>query len=63
MFTNEDFKISDPKFPLSICNTCRLTLVEHGKNNRKRPLLTMSNYEDMILPKQIRNNGKFNREI
>lgn len=31
MFTNDDFKISDFKFPLSICTTLRHTLVEHEK--------------------------------
>ena len=57
MLTNEDVKIFVPKFPLSDCNICLLTFVEHEKNNRKRPLTTMPNYEDMILPKQTRANG------
>lgn len=58
IFINKDFSTADPRFPLSICGTCRNTLLEHEKNDFKRPLQSMPNYKDIMLPKVTRaNNG------
>lgn len=54
-FINEQFDISNPKFPFSICGTCRVTLSEHDKCTRPKP--TMPNYEDIQLPKETRANN------
>ncbi|GLV33197.1 hypothetical protein CBL_03853, partial [Carabus blaptoides fortunei] len=44
---NDQFDASNSKFPISICSTCRKTIMEREKGNAKRPLPTMPNYEDM----------------
>lgn len=54
---NGDFKSSDPKFPLGICGSCRLTLFEREKGNPTRPLQIMPNYEEINLPKETRLKG------
>lgn len=53
MHINANFNSFDIKFPRSICCTCRLTLCDYEKNDFKRPLPTMPNYEDISLPKEI----------
>lgn len=54
---NSDFSLTDSKYPISICSTCRNTNLEHEKGNFKRPLQKMPNYGDMILPNVTRNNN------
>lgn len=44
-----DFDMINPKFPLSICVSCRLTLQEKNKQNTKRPMPIMPNYLDISL--------------
>lgn len=51
---NDQFDISNEKFPKSVCSTCRLTLNEYEKGIFKRPLPTMPNYEDLNLAKETR---------
>ena len=53
-FINKNFTISDSKFPLGICNTCRNTIVEYNNNCFKRSLPSMPNYEDIYLSKETR---------
>ena len=48
--TNKNFELDDPKYPTSICTTCRLTFTEYSRNNYSRPLPKMPMYELMILP-------------
>lgn len=51
---NDQFDISNKKFPKSTCSSCRLTINEYGKGIFKRPRPTMPNYEDLNLAKEIR---------
>lgn len=37
-FVCDQFSLTDPRYPKSICGTCRLTLSEHSKGISKRPL-------------------------
>lgn len=55
-FVNTNYDISDQRFPISICNTCRLALLDREKNNFKRHLQQMPNYEDLHLRKETRVN-------
>ena len=52
------YDLNDSRFPTSICTTCRLTLSERERNNNRRPLQAMQNYEDIILPKSTRSSNK-----
>lgn len=54
---NSDFSLTDSKYPISICSTCRNTNLVHEKEIFKRPLQKMPNYGDMILPNVTRNNN------
>ena len=45
----ESFSVTIPKFPLIVCTTWRLTLKEHEKGDKKRPLPNMPDYENMQL--------------
>ena len=55
VYTN--FSLDNPKFPMSICITCRLTLAEHSKKIYNRPLPTFTkNFEKIILRKSTRSN-------
>lgn len=49
---NEGFDLLNDKFPTSICSSCRFTITEHEKNNKKRPLPNMPNYEDINVGKE-----------
>ena len=53
-FIKNDFNIEDSKFPLSICRTCYLTLLDCEKGLDNRPLQDFPNYEDILLPKETR---------
>lgn len=59
-FLKQDFDVSDPKYPLSVCNTCRNILLDHEKGNVKRQLPIMPNYQDVTLPKETRSNDSCN---
>ncbi|CAH1101843.1 unnamed protein product [Psylliodes chrysocephalus] len=51
---NHQFDLSNSKFSVSICSTCRRTIMEREKGNLNRPLPTMPKYEDMHLAKETR---------
>ncbi|CAH0556707.1 unnamed protein product [Brassicogethes aeneus] len=53
-FANKSFDMFDPRFPSSLCGTCRITLCEHEKGNFKRQLPKMLNFHDIRLPKSTR---------
>lgn len=53
-FLNKDFSLSDNKYPISICSSCRLTLDEYANENFTRVLPSMPNYEDILLRKNTR---------
>lgn len=53
-FVSKDFDLNDDRFPLSICGSCRLTVLEFEKEIYKRQLQTMPNYHDLILSKNTR---------
>lgn len=53
-FINPHFDRNCPKFPLSICNTCRLTLSQYENNKILRYLPKMPNYYDIIIAKETR---------
>lgn len=57
-FLSLNYDMADSRYPLSICNTCRLTLCAHEKGDLKRPLPTMPNYDQMILSKIMRGSEK-----
>ncbi|KAJ8683890.1 hypothetical protein QAD02_019682 [Eretmocerus hayati] len=57
---SDDFNLLDSKFPLSICTTCRLTIIEHSQNRTSRPLPQMPNYQDMIFLATRSNDGTCN---
>ncbi|KAJ8665899.1 hypothetical protein QAD02_007561 [Eretmocerus hayati] len=50
-----NFSLTNSKFPVSICVTCRLTLSEHEKDIKRRPMPTMPNHGDIVLLKETRN--------
>ena len=52
---NDNFSLSDRKFPLSICNSCRRALYTQEKSDGKFTVPTMTNYEAIILPRETRN--------
>jgi hypothetical protein len=54
IFSNKDFTISSANFPLSICSSCRNALTEREKNDFKRPLPKMPNFEEILLSKETR---------
>lgn len=49
-YSNSKFDLSNSKFPLSICLTCKQALVEREKNVSRRTLPVMPNFEDIELP-------------
>lgn len=49
-----DFDISDRRFPVSICGTCKVTLLDIEKNIFQRPLPNMPNYCDIVFQKESR---------
>lgn len=51
-YINSNFDTENPKYPLNICDTCRVTLSEHDDTNITsiRPLPKMPNYEYISLP-------------
>lgn len=49
---NDNFCLTSPQYPASTCTTCSLTLYEWEKDIKKRPALTMPNYEDITLPRK-----------
>lgn len=51
---NKNFKLDDPRFPVSICTTCRITLQEHEKGKFARPIQQIPNYESILLPAETR---------
>lgn len=51
---DSDFDLTDSHFPVSVCNTCKLILNEHEKENLKRPLPEMPNYKDIHLIQSTR---------
>lgn len=51
---NKDFNLNDLKYPVSICRTCYLTLRDLKDGNSKRPLQSMPNYSDIVLPVNTR---------
>ena len=60
-FINNNFDLSNPRFPSSVCTNCRKILQEHDRNDEehehkinKRLFKNMPNYEDIILPKNTR---------
>lgn len=59
---NEEFTVADSKYPLGICGSCCLALLDRERNIT-RPLQMMLNYEDIALPKQTRSNDHRFRSI
>ena len=53
---NENFEVSDSRFALGICGTCRPTLTVYGNGKSGRTLSSMPNYTDIILPNETRTN-------
>lgn len=53
-FMCEDFNIANEKYPLGICWTCYVTLLDFEKNIFNRQLPTMPNYNDMVLQRMTR---------
>lgn len=53
-YVSKKCKITNEKYPLSICRTCYLTLLDMEKEICTRPLQKMPNYEDIILPRDTR---------
>ncbi|CAH1111607.1 unnamed protein product [Psylliodes chrysocephalus] len=51
---DHQFNLSNSKFHVSICSTCRRTIMESKKSNPNRPLPTMPNYVDMHLAEETR---------
>ncbi|XP_036327786.1 uncharacterized protein LOC118747296 [Rhagoletis pomonella] len=47
-YVSENFRLTNSKFPLGICGTCRRVLCDRDKDipNATRPLPNMPNYED-----------------
>lgn len=54
---NENYSNLDDRFPVGICNTCRITLNEHEKEISIRPIPIMPNYENLVLRKETRQNN------
>ena len=54
LYLCENFNTSDPKFSLSICDTCRRIFNDREKNIFRRPLPVMPISQDIILPKNTR---------
>ena len=54
-YINSNFNISDSRFPMAICATCRKTLHEYKNHIYKRPLVKTSKFELMDLTKITRN--------
>jgi hypothetical protein len=54
LHVNSEFNVQDPKFPLSACGTCRLTLNEERRIGTRRPMPVMPNYRVLVLPKITR---------
>lgn len=54
---NPKFDISSPKFPLSICISCKLAVLEHEKEILKRKLPVMPNFDDIQLPAATRSHN------
>lgn len=52
---NPNYSISDERFPISICVTCRLVLSERKRNILNRSLPIMPNYAEIYLSKKTRN--------
>ena len=52
---NDNFSLSDQKFPLSIRNSCRRALYTQEKSDGNVTVPTMPNYEAIILPRETRN--------
>ena len=46
-FISDEFDSSDERFPLSICRTCYLTLLDAEKGVLKRPMPPLPNYKDI----------------
>ena len=53
-FINSDFNINNSKFPLSICKTCHVTMLDYEKGVYKRPIQDFPNYVDLVLSKETR---------
>lgn len=53
-YVNSQYSTQIEKFPSSICNTCRITLIEREQNIVKRSLPSMPNYADLQLRKNTR---------
>lgn len=51
---NSRFDFDNPRFPLGICGTCRLTLLDAGKGVFRRPMPQMPHFETIILPTATR---------
>lgn len=51
---NNDYKLSDRRYPLSICRTCYLTLFDAEKQVFKRPFQVMPDYQSIVLPRELR---------
>lgn len=53
-FLLADFDVSNDKFPVSVCKTCRITLLDAEKGIFNRPFQNMPNYKDLVLPRDTR---------
>lgn len=51
---DKSYDLSNERYPLSICSSCRKTLSEHNKGVKNRTIQKMPNYADIILPKVTR---------
>lgn len=53
------FSVRDPRFPKSICATCRITLSEHSRSIFSRPLPPVcTEFQRIILKKETRANNR-----
>lgn len=56
-YINSEYRLSDSRYPLSICRSCYLTLDDASKQVFKRPFQIMPDYSCIVLPKDTRSMG------
>ena len=56
-FISKKFDLNDEKYPLCICRSCYLTLLDLEKEIFNRQVPTMPHYEELVLLKQTRLNN------
>lgn len=53
-YSSTDFDLSNEKYPLSICRSCYLTLLDFEKEIYNRQIQIMPDYKNIVLPKETR---------